>query len=83
MGVDEVEALGPQQSPQPPGGGEVVGAPAGEAEFLDLDAAGADLGHLVADPAAPLRRRLVRHEVGDDEDAHRGRLSAPVASSSA
>ena len=79
MGVDEVEALAAQQGAQPADGGEVVGAAAREAEFLDLDAAGADLGDLVADPAAALRRRLVGYEVGDDEDAHRGRLSAPGA----
>ena len=83
VGVDEVEALGTQQRAQAAGRGEVMGAAAGKAEFLDLDPAGANLGDLVADPATALRRGLVGDEVGDDEDAHRGRLSAPVASSSA
>jgi hypothetical protein len=74
--VDEVEALTPQQRPQPPGGGYVLAAPGGEAEEVDFDPAPAHLVDLVAHPAPPLRRRVIGLEVGDDEDAHRARVFA-------
>ena len=76
MGMDEVEALAPQQCSQSPGGGEVLVAAGREAEEIDLDPVSANLVDLVEHPAPPLRRRVIGHEVGDDEDAHRRRVFA-------
>lgn len=76
MGVNEVVPLAAQQGAQPARRGEVIRTTAWEAEFLDLDAAGAYLGDLVAHPAAALWCVLVGYEVGDHQDSHRGRLSA-------
>ncbi len=70
VGVDEVEALAPQQRPQSPRRRDVLVAAGGEAEDVDLDAALANLVDLVPDPAPALRRRVVGLEVGDDEDTH-------------
>ena len=72
VGVHQVEALAAQESPQPPGGGDVLAAAGGEAEDVDLDPAPAHLVDLVAHPAPALRRRVVGLEVGDDQDAHPG-----------
>ncbi len=72
VGVDEVEPLPPQQRPQPAGRRQVLAAAGREGEDVDLDAALSHLVDLVPHPPAPLRRRVVGHEVGDDEDAHPG-----------
>jgi len=72
VGVDEVEALTPQQRPQPPRRREVLAAPRREGEEVGFDPALAYLIDLVPHPAPPLRSAGVGHEVGDDEDPHRG-----------
>src|SRR5262249_40624449 len=75
VGVNEVVPPAAQDGAPPARRGEVIRTTSREAEFLDLDPAGAHLGNLVADPAPTLGSVLVGYEVGDHQDSHRGRLS--------